>query len=110
MEIMILKHYSFKVLQRVEIKVDKLSIERVKQLIESIIENDKMDSYLTFAEYYIYDRDKDGYKHTYYKELNLGKNVKKALSNIPLIVNSLSRLQQKYKDNKRVKYYFSVND
>ena len=85
MEIMIKKHYSYKVMQRVEMKLPNKSIEYAKSFIDTFMQNDKEDPFLTFVEYYIFVKDEDGFETRYYKELDLGKNVKKTLANIDIV-------------------------
>ena len=94
MEVKIIRHFTYRVCQRVYFNIEYLELEQVKQFVDSMISSDKEDSYLTFAEYYIYFNDKEEYQTTYYKEISLPKNVKKATENLSLIKESLFRLQE----------------
>lgn len=110
MEIMILKHYSYKIMLRVEVNLKDSSIEDAKKYVKMFEEKDKQDCYLTFVEYYIYFNDEEGYQHRYFKEKDYGYNVKKTLKNIPYIVKTLRKFIDKREHQKIFKYYLSVKE
>lgn len=97
MEVKIIRHFTYKLCQRVYINIEHLELKQLKQIVDSIISSDKKDTYLTFAEYYIYSKDKDGYQQTYYKEISMPKNLEKATENLSFIKESLFRLQEESK-------------
>lgn len=104
MEIKIIKNYSYKVCQKIEMELPNKSLEYAKFYVDAFIKSDKEDPFLTFVEYCIFLKDKDGFTTCFYKDLNLSKNLKKALENVEVIYKWLKLLEKEQKNkNKHIK-------
>lgn len=111
MKVQVLKHYSYRVMQKFTMNFcNKQTIHNMKKMISEFIEADKEDKFLTFAEYYIFFKDKDGYMQTYHKEVCFAKDAEFTLKNINFVINLLKQIEKENETNKEMRITTYINN